>query len=97
MIKLQRYADVAELAASATKRSRWEMKRGEDGAAVKISRRSQPKEILGTARVARLRGVWGSSYVFKVSAAASVGASVLSTEVSPGHPHPRLSHHVECS
>ena len=25
---------------------------------------------------------------FKVSAAASVGASVLRTEVSPGHPHP---------
>ena len=31
---------------------------------------------------------WGSSYGFKVSAAASVGASVLRTEVSTGHPHP---------
>ena len=28
----------------------WVMKRGEDGAAVKICRRSKPKQILGTAR-----------------------------------------------
>ena len=36
--------------ASSPKRTRWVMKRGEDGAAVKICRRSKPKQILGTAR-----------------------------------------------
>ena len=36
--------------ASSPKRTRWVMKRGEDGAAVKICRRYKPKQILGTAR-----------------------------------------------
>ena len=36
--------------ASSPKRCRWQMKRGEDGAAVKICRRSKPRQILGTAR-----------------------------------------------
>ena len=31
-------------------RCRWQMQRGEDGAAVKICRRYKPKQILGTAR-----------------------------------------------
>ena len=53
MIELQRYADVAELAASSPKRSQWEIQRGEDGAAVKILQRSKLKRILGTARVTR--------------------------------------------
>ena len=36
-LSLVKYADVAELAASSPKCSRWECKRGEDGVAVKIS------------------------------------------------------------
>ena len=52
--KLIKYADVAELAASSPKRSRWEIQRGEDGAAVKILQRPKLKRILGTARVTRL-------------------------------------------
>ena len=48
-VKIGTYADVAELAASSSMRSLWEMKRDEDGTAVKISRRSKPNEILGTA------------------------------------------------
>ena len=36
--------------ASSPTRYRWQMKRGENGAAVKICRRSKPKQILGTAR-----------------------------------------------
>ena len=35
----------------------WTIKGMRKGAAVKIPRRSKPKEILGTARVARLRGI----------------------------------------
>ena len=42
-----KYADVAELAASAPKRSRWEMKRGDDGAAVKILRSEQRAKNFG--------------------------------------------------
>ena len=34
-----------------TERRLWRMKRGEEGAAVKIARRSKPLAILGTARV----------------------------------------------
>ena len=42
------------MAASSPKRSQCEMKRGEDGAAVKICSRSKAKQILGTARVSRI-------------------------------------------
>ena len=45
--KLIEYADVAELAASSPKRSRWEKKRGEDGAAVKIWRSEQQATNFG--------------------------------------------------
>ena len=53
MIEYQCCADVAELAASASKCLLWRMKRDEDGAAVKILQRPKLKRILGTARVTR--------------------------------------------
>ena len=52
-MRFYKYADVAELAASSPKRSRREIQRGEDGAAVKILQRPKLKRILGTARVTR--------------------------------------------
>ena len=42
-----KYARVAESAASSPKRSRWEMQRGEDGAAVKIRRSEERATYFG--------------------------------------------------
>ena len=46
-LSLVKYADVAELAASSPKRSRWEKKWGDDGAAVKILQRPKLKKNFG--------------------------------------------------
>ena len=63
--------------ASSPKCSLCEMKRGEDGAAVKVHRRRGRNELWAPQEVT----------MGEVSAAASVGASALRTEVSTGHPH----------
>ena len=53
---------------------------------------TRPKGLVFLFRMnTTLKRLRGSSYGFKVSAAASVGVSVLRTEVSTGHPHP-VSH-----
>ena len=68
-------------------RRRWRMKEGRNGAAVKVLVPLQgAKKFWEPQGGGEAEDAAGS-----LSAAASVGASVLCTEVSTGHPHPVAS------